>query len=381
MDRRDFLKSAGAAAAAATTATAVAAESATAQPAAVAAPNLAAGIVELRLATFWPDAVAGPADQARRLGQRLAAMSGGRYRIAFANGIGDGLASVRAGEADLYYASEHDHLGAHRALAYFAGLPGDHGIAARHLSAWMLAGGGQQLWDDLAANFGVKAMLAGHTGEQPCFVASRRVSDMSELAGEKVAVSGLARDVVRGFGLEPVAIPVAHVADALTRGELVAAECGGAITSYALGLLRAASCSAGTSVNRHGSAVSLGIRRSLGTACPRAIKRSSPRRRQPNSSWHSPRRRRTGACSIPHPWPPIPGPWRPSCRARSAASQMRSSRTSPPPTRTRSASMRATRHSGARSYPKRPPYWTRSPDLQLAPGHNNAMFARTIRVS
>jgi TRAP-type mannitol/chloroaromatic compound transport system substrate-binding protein len=132
----------------------------------------------------------------------------------------------------------------------------------------MLAGGGQQLWDDLAANFGVKAMLAGHTGEQPCFVASRRVSDMSELAGGKVAVSGLARDVVRGFGLEPVAIPVAHVADALTRGELVAAECGGAITSYALGLLRAASCSAGTSVNRHGSAVSLGIRRSLWERLP-----------------------------------------------------------------------------------------------------------------
>ena len=73
----------------------------------------------------------------------------------------------------------------------------------------MLAGGGQQLWDDLAANFDVKAMLAGHTGEQPCFVASRRVSDVGELAGGKVAVSGLARDVVRGFGLEPVATPVA----------------------------------------------------------------------------------------------------------------------------------------------------------------------------
>jgi TRAP-type mannitol/chloroaromatic compound transport system substrate-binding protein len=265
MDRREFLKSTGAAAAAATATTAAVAESATAAaaPSGVAAPNLATGIVELRLAISWPDAVAGPADQARRLGQRLAAMTGGRYRIAFVTGIGDGLAAVRTGEADLYYASEHDHLGPHRALAFFAGLPGDRGIAARHLSAWMLVGGGQQLWDDLAGDLGVKAMLAGHTGEQPCFVASRRVSEMSELAGGKVAVSGLARDVVRGFGLEPAAIPVARTADALARGELVAAECGGAITSYALGLLRAASCSAGTSVNRHGSTVSIGIRRSL----------------------------------------------------------------------------------------------------------------------
>jgi TRAP-type mannitol/chloroaromatic compound transport system substrate-binding protein len=262
---------------------------------------------------------------------------------------------VRAGEADLYYASEHDHLGAHRALAFFAGLPGDRGIAARHLSAWMLAGGGQQLWDDLAANFGVKAMLAGHTGEQPCFVASRRVGDMNKLGGGKVAVSGLARDVVRGFGLEPVRIPVARVADALTRGELVAAECGGAIASYALGLLRAASCSAGTSINRHGAAASLGMRRSLWDSLPASDQALFAAAAAAEFELRSQRRRPSGACSTPHPWPPMPGPWRPNCRARSAASQMRSSRTSPPPTRTRSASMRATRRSGARSYPRRHP--------------------------
>ena len=184
---------------------------------------------------------------------------------------------------------------------------------------------------------------------------------MGELAGGKVAVSGLARDVVRGFGLEPVATPVAHVADALTRGELVAAECGGAITSYALGLLRAASCSAGTSVNRHGSAVSLGIRRSLWDRLPAS-----------DQALFAAAAAAEFELALAD---------RPSCRARSAASRMRSSRTSPPPTRTRSASTRATRRSGVRSYPRPPPYWTRSPDLQLAPGHNNAMFARTIRVS
>ncbi len=271
MDRREFLKSTGAAAAAAAAATAAVAQPSTASPAApesVAAPALASGIKELRLAISWPDGVAGPADQGHRLGQRLAAMSGGRYRIAFLPGIDNGLAAVRAGNADLYYASEHDHLGAHRALAYFAGLPGERGIAARQLSAWMLVGGGQQLWDELAAELGVKAMLAGHTGERPCFLASRRLSDMGELTGEKVAVAGLARDVVRGFGLEPVALPPARIAEALAGGELLAAECGGAIASHALGLLRAARHCVGVSVNRHGSAVALGLRRSLWDGLP-----------------------------------------------------------------------------------------------------------------
>jgi len=242
MDRREFLKATGAAAAAAT---AAGAQTAAAARESLAAPAVASGVKELRLAFPWPDGVAGPADQAHRLGQRLTAMSGGRYRIAFLPCADSGLAAVRAGDADLYYASEHDHLDAHPALAYFAGLPGERGIAARHLSAWMLVGGGQQLWDELAAELGVKAMLAGHTGGRPCFVASRRLSAMRELAGEKVVVSGLARDVVRGFGLEPAALPLSHVAAALAGGELLAAECGGAIASYGLGLLRAASHSAG----------------------------------------------------------------------------------------------------------------------------------------
>jgi TRAP-type mannitol/chloroaromatic compound transport system substrate-binding protein len=261
MDRREFLKSTGAAAA-------TAAASATAVQESVASPALASGMQELRVALPWPEGVAGPADQARRLTQRIATMSAGRLRFVLLPGVDNGLAAVRSNEADLYYASEHNHLGAHRALAYFAGLPGERGIAARQLSAWIGGGGGQALWDDLAGGFGVKAMLAGHTGERPCFIAARRIGDVSELAGAKVAVPGLARDVVRGFGLEPVAMPPARVADALAGGELVAAECGGAIASYGLGLLRAASYSAGVSVNRHGSAVSLGMSRSLWDKLP-----------------------------------------------------------------------------------------------------------------
>jgi TRAP-type mannitol/chloroaromatic compound transport system substrate-binding protein len=267
MDRREFLKSTSAAAAAAAGATAVAETAAAAQES-VASPALASGVKELRVALPWAEAVAGPADQARRLTQRISTMAGGRFRFVLLPGLDDGLAAVRAGDADLYYASEHDHLGLHRALAYFAGLPGERGIAARQLAAWINIGGGQPLWDDLAAEFGVKAMLAGHTGEHPCFIASRQISDVRDLAGAKVGVAGLARDVVRGFGLEPVALPHARTADALAGGELLAAECGGAITSHALGLLRAASYSAGVSANRHGSAVALGIRHSLWERLP-----------------------------------------------------------------------------------------------------------------
>jgi TRAP-type mannitol/chloroaromatic compound transport system substrate-binding protein len=265
MDRREFLRTTGAAAAAAT-ATATAAE-ATAQrqpnAAQVAAPAVAKGLQELRLAMPWPDSVAGFADQARRLGQRIASLSGGRYRIAFVPGVDSGLAAVRSGAADLYHGTEHDHLDAHRALAYFAGLPGDRGMAPAHLAAWMLVGGGQTLWDDLAGNFGVKAMLAGHSGDRACFLATRRIETMGELAGKRVSVTGLARDVVRGFGLEPAAVGTPDLAAGMARGDILAAEWGGAIASHSLGLTAVAPFAVGTSINKHGFALSLGMRRSL----------------------------------------------------------------------------------------------------------------------
>ena len=266
MDRREFLRTTGAAAAATTTVAAVAADvalpKAPQQSDEIAAPALYSGIQPLRLAVAWPDAVAGPADHARRLAQRIATMSAGRFRIAVVPGIADGFSAVRAGDADLYYASEHDHLEAHRALAYFAGLPGEQGIAPRHLIAWMLVGGGQDLWDDLAADFGVKAMLASHCGKS-CFVAARRIEHIRELSGERVSVTGLARDVVRGFGLEPVTVDAAHLPALLERGDLLAAERGEAITTHVLGLFPVAPYSVGTSVNRQGAALSLGVRRRL----------------------------------------------------------------------------------------------------------------------
>ena len=262
MDRREFLRTTGAAAA-----TAATAAEATAQrlPAAaqVAAPAVVKGLQELRLAMPWPDSVSGFADQAHRLGQRINVLSEGRYRIAFITGVGSGLDAVRSGEADLYHGTEHDHLDAHRALAYFAGLPGDRGIAPGHLAAWMLIGGGQELWDDLAGNFGVKAMLAGHSGDRACFLAARRIEAMSELAGKRVSVTGLACDVVRGFGLEPAAVRAPDLAAAMARGDILAAEWGGAIANLSLGLTNVAPYSVGTSINRRGAALSLGMRRSL----------------------------------------------------------------------------------------------------------------------
>jgi TRAP-type mannitol/chloroaromatic compound transport system substrate-binding protein len=279
MDRREFLRTTGAAAAAASAATVVAGPAALAEPTKAApakpapvesapvktappAPAIRKGTQELRLAMPWPDGTSGLADQARRLGQRILAMSEGRYRIDFVPAAGNGLAAVRAGEADLYHATEHDHLDAHRGLAYFAGLPGDCGIAPQHLQAWILVGGGQELWDDVAGDFGVKALLAGHAGAQ-LFRRHRRIETMSALAGEKCPCAG-SRAMWRAAWASSPSPSAAPISRLPWRGATSSPPSGGrGDASHSVGLQAVARFSTGTSINRHGTALSLGMRRAF----------------------------------------------------------------------------------------------------------------------
>ena len=259
MDRRDFLKTTGGAAAAAAAGT----TAAMAGRSEVAAPAIVSGAKELRIALSWPDNGKGPADSARRLASSIEVATERRYQFTFVAGGKRGIDAVRSGAADLYHGTEHDNLGRSRAFAYFAGLPGAYGMRASTLEAWMLAGGGQMLWDELAAEHGIKGLIAGHTGRKRSLASTRPMTTVSDLAGARVWAFGLAGDVARGLGAEAVSVAPHDLESALGRGEIDAAEAGGAITSYAFGLLQHLSIDTATSINKGGTALSLGIGKPL----------------------------------------------------------------------------------------------------------------------
>ena len=263
MDRRNFLRSTGGAAAAAAATLVSVAKAGAEGSSAVAAPALATGTKELRIAISWPDNGKGCADSARRLAQRIETATERRYRFTFVATTKQGIAAVKAGEADAYHASEHDNLESHRAFAYFAGLPGHNGLRASHYEAWLLAGGGQALWDDLAGDFGIKALLAGHTLRSTGLWSAVPMTTLAELAGRKIWAMGLARDVVRGIGAEPSTITAAELSTALQSGRVFAAEGGGAIASYGLGIFERHPHAVGAAINLSGTALSLGFTRTV----------------------------------------------------------------------------------------------------------------------
>lgn len=262
MDRRTFLKSTGGVAAAA-----AAAAAGTAGPGHAHAgdhdgstPGSEGRL--LRLAMTWPDDGKGFGDSGRRLARRIEALTAGRFRIEILETAKTGIDAVNGGEADLYHASEHQHVGLHPAFAYFAGLPTEESLSAADLDSWLVAANGQALWDELAGRFGVKAFLAGHTG--PTRLWSRApLETLADVAGQNIQMMGLAASAVRGIGAEPVALPAGDLRSALATGAVRAAEHGGILAAMSAGLPEAAPRGYATPFNGRGTAMSLGVSKGL----------------------------------------------------------------------------------------------------------------------
>ena len=208
MDRRSFLKSTSAAAAA--TATAVAAEQS------LAAPAVTTARVEVRTA-LGPQFQSGYLrDRADRLALRLREISGDALRLEFEATDGNGLDAIGRGTAEAYFGTEADHVLHHPALAYVSALPGEFGLSPEHFSTWLSAGAGQLHWDDFAAEFGVKAVAAGHSGRQPGLWAKAGDVSLSALQNTTISTFGLAKDVAIELGLKAGDVNAAELVEPLT---------------------------------------------------------------------------------------------------------------------------------------------------------------------
>lgn len=247
MDRRKFLISTGGVAVAAAASTAGAE---TANPADEAPGPSQSGTV-LRLAMPWRDTPQGPSDSVRRLMRCFEAMSGGRCRIEMA---------ASADDADVLHASPHDLFPLHPAFAYFAGLPGPAGLGAADFAHWLTVGGGQMLWDDIAAEHGWKPLLAGHLGEAPPLWSHEPITSLADLAGQPLAVDGLGAEAARALGAETLALKPDEAVRALESGSVLAVEVGGLLTSLGLGVARVARHATGGGLNRNGTALALHVR-------------------------------------------------------------------------------------------------------------------------
>lgn len=209
------------------------------------APALAAGgtKVEWKLVTSWPKNLPGPGVSAQRIADQVARLSGGAFQIHLyaagelvpALGVFD---AVSAGTADMAHTASFFWQGKMPASVYFTAIP--FGLLPHEHISWIEQGGGQALWDELYAPFGVKPVMAGNTGVQMGGWYKEPIHSLDDLRGLKIRMPGLGGEIMRRLGAAPVGLPPGELFQALSSGVLDATEFLGPWSDRAMGFHKVA---------------------------------------------------------------------------------------------------------------------------------------------
>lgn len=250
MRRRDLLAGSGAAALGA---------------AAFPAPALAQGLRRLSMVTDWPDGP-GVLASARRLAQTVAEATGGRISIEVsASGAVvrpfETFDAVQAGIADMF----HSHIGYFEkkspAFHLFSSVP--FGLTAKELFAWVRFGRGQELWDELAAQFDLKLMLAASTGMQMGGWFRTEITSPADFRGLRYRMAEPGAEVLRRLGATVVVLPGSDIMLSLQSGAIDACEWLGPWLDMAMGLHKVAPFYYYPGWHEPGTALAVGINRGV----------------------------------------------------------------------------------------------------------------------
>ena len=209
---------------------------------ALAAPALAqTGKRQWRMVTSWPKRLPGPGMSAERIASRIGALSGGRLEITV-SAAGElvppfeVLDAVGSGVAEMGHTAAFYWQGKEPAAAFFTTVP--FGLLPNEHVAWIDAGGGQALWDELYAPFGVKPFMGGNTGVCMGGWFRSEIKSRDDIKGLKIRSLGLGGEVYRRLGAVAQTTSPGEILVALQSGVLDAAEFVGPGSDIALGLYR-----------------------------------------------------------------------------------------------------------------------------------------------
>jgi TRAP-type mannitol/chloroaromatic compound transport system substrate-binding protein len=206
-----------------------------------------------RMVTSWPKRLPGPGMSAERVAERISTLSGGRLQITV-HAAGElvpaleVLDAVGGSVAEMGHTAAFYWQGKQPAAAYYTTVP--FGLTPMEHVAWVDAGGGQALWDELYAPFGVKPFMGGNTGVCMGGWFRRELKGLDDLKGLKIRSLGLGGEVFRRLGATPQTTPPGEILTSLQSGVLDAAEFVGPGTDIALGLYRVAANYYGPGFNK-----------------------------------------------------------------------------------------------------------------------------------
>src|SRR5215217_4870354 len=231
MKRREFFKSA------------TALTAGTAAATALAMPAIAQNTIQWRMVTTWPKNFPGLGVGAQNLADRITRASGGRLTVqVYAAGeMVPGLQALDAvidGSAELSHGTPYYWQNKSQALSFFTGVP--FGMTNRELTAWVRYLGGQEIWDKIYDQFGLKGFLSGDTGTQAGVWFKNELTGGADVEGLRFRTPGLGGQVWAKLGASVTNLAAGEIFAALQSGTLDAAEFVGPYNDLALGFYQVA---------------------------------------------------------------------------------------------------------------------------------------------
>jgi TRAP-type mannitol/chloroaromatic compound transport system substrate-binding protein len=235
--RREFIKKAGIAGGAAFLA-------GCASPQQTDAPAVQTGKrYEWKMVTTWPPHFPILGEAADNIAKWVEEMSGGQLKIQVYGGGElipplEGFEAVSAGTAEMCHGAAYYWAGKAAATQFFASVP--FGMNAQQMNAWIISGGGLELWEELYAPFNLVPLPAGNTGVQMGGWFNREMNSMSDFQGLKMRMPGLGGKVISKAGGSAVLSAGAEIFTNLERGVIDATEWIGPFHDHLMGFYKAA---------------------------------------------------------------------------------------------------------------------------------------------
>jgi TRAP-type mannitol/chloroaromatic compound transport system substrate-binding protein len=234
MKRRDFVKTVGAGGALVGTAAA-----ASSFP----TPAIAQGVKQFKMVTTWPKNFPGLGTGAERLAERITTMSEGQIEVkVFAAGelvpAFQSFDAVSSGNAEMSHSAAYYWQGKSPGFNFFTVVP--FGLMPIEHASWIAYGGGQELWDELAAQFNIKPFLRASTGPQMGGWFRREINTLDDYQGLKFRMPGLGGEVLRRLGAAVVNLPGGEIFPALQSGTIDGTEWVGPWHDLAFGFYKVA---------------------------------------------------------------------------------------------------------------------------------------------
>lgn len=196
-----------------------------------------------KMVTTWPKDFPALGTGANNLAHSIEALSDGRLHVKVygagelvpASGVFD---AVSGGTAEMGHGAAYYWKGKHEATQFFSAVP--FGLNAAEINGWLRYGGGQSLWDELYADFNLRAFPVGNTGVQMGGWFNREINTLADFSGLVMRMPGLGGEVLRRLEVTVKALPGGEIFQALKTGAIDATEWVGPYNDLAFGLHQAA---------------------------------------------------------------------------------------------------------------------------------------------